>query len=439
MCVRQKFLQPISLATALTVLTAWAAPAAWASGYAAVWRPGSGTQWVKAGIAADEFKTQDLAYFNQGLRIASLAVRDGRFTAVWQPGTGTQWVHWDLSTDDFKAKDSAYFKQGLRIAALSVHNGRLAAVWRPGTGTQWVHWGLSDADFKARDSGYFAQGLRITQLEVDGGRIAAVWRPGTGAQWVHWGLSGADMEAKDGVYFPQGLRLTTMAVDGGKYAAVWRPGSGAQYWSHRRCGVDFKTEDMAYFSQGLRLGFLKLQDESQGAYQYPWKNGVSRSVGQGNNNPPPGSHNGSQSFAFDFMLPSGTEVRAARAGTVEWMQQSQTASYDPSAPTTPANTPFPNGSLQNWGNTLRIRHLGGFTSWYFHLTPNSAKVKVGDKVVAGTVIALSDNTGRTTGPHLHFQVQADSADWGQSVAISFNNCQVPNGGDTVTSQNGNPN
>ena len=114
-------------------------------------------------------------------------------------------------------------------------------------------------------------------------------------------------------------------------------------------------------------------------------------VGQGNNNPG-GSHNGSQAFAFDFSLPSGTEVRAARAGTVEWFQQSQTSTYNPNQPTTASNTPYPAGNLQNWGNTVRIRHLGGFTSWYFHLTPNSVKVKVGDKVEAGTVIAYGDRT-----------------------------------------------
>jgi hypothetical protein len=429
----------ILVVAALAATLAVPAPQALADGYAAVWRPGSGTQWVEAGVTADEFKTKDLAYFNQSLRIVSLVVRNGRFTAVWQPGSGTQWVHWDLSADDFKAKDAAYFKQGLRIAAFSLHNGRFAAAWRPGTGTQWVHWGLSGDEFKAKDGPYFKQGLRITQLEVDGGKLAAVWQPGTGTQWVHWGMSGADMEAKDGTYFPQGLRLTTMAVDGGSYAGVWRPGSGTQYWSHRRCWVDFKTEDLAYFGKGLRLGFLKLQNDARGAYNYPWKNGDSYGVAQGNNNPPPGSHNGSQSFAFDFSLPSGTEVRAARAGTVEWLQQSQTASYNPNQPTTPSNTPFPNGSLQNWGNAVRIGHLGGFSSWYFHLTPNSVKVKVGDKVAAGTVIALSDNTGRTSGAHLHFQVQADSIDWGQSVAISFNGCQVPVAGNNVTSQNGNPN
>ena len=101
-------------------------------------------------------------------------------------------------------------------------------------------------------------------------------------------------------------------------------------------------------------------------------------------------------------------------------------------------TPFPIGSLLNWGNAVRIKHLDSFTSGYFHLTPNSVKVKVGDKVVAGTVIAQSDSTGRSSGPHLHPQVLTDSANWGQSVAISFNSCQVPTGSVGVTSPNGNP-
>ena len=130
---------------------------------------------------------------------------------------------------------------------------------------------------------------------------------------------------------------------------------------------------------------------------------------------------------------------AWRPGTgTQWVRQSQTTTYDPSSPTTSTNQPFTPGSHDNWGNTIRVRHLGGFTSWYFHLTPGSAKVRENNKVQAGTVIALSDNTGRSTSPHLHLQVQADSADWGQSVAISFNGCQVPKTGDDVSSQNGSP-
>jgi murein DD-endopeptidase MepM/ murein hydrolase activator NlpD len=263
----------------------------------------------------------------------------------------------------------------------------------------------------------------------------AVWRPGAGTQWVHWGLSVGEFVEQDRTYFAQGLRITALAIAGNHYAAVWQPGSGSQWWSSRRCAVDFTTEDAAYFARGLRITCLDLQDDPVGAYRYPWKGGDSFSVGQGNNNPG-GSHTGVQAWAFDFGLPAGTEVRAARAGTVEWFQQTQTATYNPTLPDGPGNLPFPAGDLQNWGNAIRLRHAGGFTSWYFHLQPNSVTVAVGDEVRQGQVIARSGNTGRSSGAHLHFQVQADSIDWGNSVAHTFGaNCEQPATGATATSDN----
>lgn len=310
----------------------------------------------------------------------------------------------------------------------------IAAVWRPGNGEQRVRWGMSGSQFKDQDTEYFKRGLRIAALAIDNG-LAAVWRPGTGEQRVRWGMSGSDMSTQDATYFAKGLRLTALVVEGDKYAAVWRPGSGAQWWSARRCTVDFKTMDSAYFANGLRIGGLELHDDPVGLYRYPWKGGVTRTVGQGNNNPS-GSHNGSQAWAFDFGLPNGTEIRAARSGTVEWLQENMTTTYNPNQPTGPGNTPFPAGSLQNWGNAVRLRHSGGFTTWYFHIQPNGVLVNVGDTVKQGQVIARSGNTGRSSGPHLHFQVQADSTNWGQSVPHTFgNDCQQPSTGDSVTSDN----
>jgi murein DD-endopeptidase MepM/ murein hydrolase activator NlpD len=290
-------------------------------------------------------------------------------------------------------------------------------------------------ELKAQDTTYFGQGLRITTLELENGKFTAVWRPGSGTQWWRAGMSVGEFVGQDRTYFAQGLRITSLAYENGRYAVVWRTGSGAQWWSSRRGAVDFGTEDAAYFGRGLRLTSIELQDDPVGAYRYPWKGGVSYTVGQGNNNPS-GSHNGSQAFAFDFSLPAGTTIRAARAGTVEWLQENLTATYNPNLPTSPGNTPFPAGSLQNWGNTVRIRHAGGFTSWYFHIQANGVLVNVGDEVTQGQAIATSGNTGRSTQPHLHFQVQADSTDWGQSVAHTFGaNCELPATGATVTSDN----
>uniref|UniRef100_UPI00404802A6 M23 family metallopeptidase n=1 Tax=Aliarcobacter sp. TaxID=2321116 RepID=UPI00404802A6 len=52
------------------------------------------------------------------------------------------------------------------------------------------------------------------------------------------------------------------------------------------------------------------------------------------------------------------------------------------------------------GNSIIIDHGQGVYSCYFHL--NSMNFKVGDFVKKGEVIGLSGNTGRSTGPHLHF-------------------------------------
>jgi urea transporter len=61
---------------------------------------------------------------------------------------------------------------------------------------------------------------------------------------------------------------------------------------------------------------------------------------------------------------------------------------------------------QNWGNTIVIRHTEGLYSKVSHLKKNSVKVKQGDYVAQGDVIALCGNSGRSPEPHLHFQVQA---------------------------------
>lgn len=55
-----------------------------------------------------------------------------------------------------------------------------------------------------------------------------------------------------------------------------------------------------------------------------------------------------------------------------------------------------------YGLKIVIDHQDGFKSTYAHLS--ELKVKAGDKIQKGAVIGLSGNSGESTGPHLHFEV-----------------------------------
>lgn len=65
------------------------------------------------------------------------------------------------------------------------------------------------------------------------------------------------------------------------------------------------------------------------------------------------------------------------------------------------------GSDDVSGNFIRIKHSDGITSVYVHMHAFSNKVKNGQSVVRGEFIGITGNTGRSTGPHLHFGVKKD--------------------------------
>lgn len=104
-------------------------------------------------------------------------------------------------------------------------------------------------------------------------------------------------------------------------------------------------------------------------------------------------YNGTQTHqnqnALDFTMPIGTEVLAAREGYVIELKQD-------------SNTGCPEKKCANQGNFIKIIHSDGTIAEYYHLKMNSSKVKFGDKVEKGQTIALSGNTGWSSGPHLHF-------------------------------------
>ena len=67
------------------------------------------------------------------------------------------------------------------------------------------------------------------------------------------------------------------------------------------------------------------------------------------------------------------------------------------------------GYSSAWGNYIIINHGGGYTTLYAHLSRRS--VAKGDKVKQGDVIGQSGNTGYSTAPHLHFEINKDGSSY----------------------------
>ena len=78
----------------------------------------------------------------------------------------------------------------------------------------------------------------------------------------------------------------------------------------------------------------------------------------------------------------GRDVKAAAAGTVAFA-----------------------GVQNGYGKTVVINHDGGRQTRYAHLSAEN--VRAGDVVSEGQILGKSGNSGRSTGPHLHFEMLVD--------------------------------
>jgi murein DD-endopeptidase MepM/ murein hydrolase activator NlpD len=128
-------------------------------------------------------------------------------------------------------------------------------------------------------------------------------------------------------------------------------------------------------------------DWASSPFVLPYPAGSSYYVSQANCSS--GGHQGPYQYSYDFVMPIGTKVTAARAGVVAEIR-----------------TRFRDGqSAEGQSNWVKIRHEDGTIAAYSHLTEQGVLVKVGDQIVPGQLIGLSGNTGNTGGlPHLHFHV-----------------------------------
>lgn len=96
---------------------------------------------------------------------------------------------------------------------------------------------------------------------------------------------------------------------------------------------------------------------------------------------PMGNHEPRRHKGVDYAAPIGTPVYAAGNGVVTMYYNSK-----------------------SYGNYVRIKHSNGFSTAYAHLKSFSKAVIGGKSVERGQVIGYVGNTGRSTGPHLHFEL-----------------------------------
>jgi len=111
-------------------------------------------------------------------------------------------------------------------------------------------------------------------------------------------------------------------------------------------------------------------------------------------------------LAYDFDMPIGAEVLAARGGVVKEVKED--------SPDT--------GRGRGLHNYVFIQHNDGTVAFYAHLMLDGVAVEPGDEVEAGEFIAFAGNSGLTGGPHLHFGVYEY---WppreGDDVPVNFRN------------------
>ncbi len=129
-------------------------------------------------------------------------------------------------------------------------------------------------------------------------------------------------------------------------------------------------------------------DQAASLYVLPWSIGETYLVTQGNCTNRSHRVGLNQQFAYDFGMPLGTIVHAAREGVVIVVEER-----------------YRDGTkIPGQENYVSILHNDNTVARYVHLTIDGALVAEGDTVEQGQMIGISGNSGNSTGPHLHFDV-----------------------------------
>ena len=148
-----------------------------------------------------------------------------------------------------------------------------------------------------------------------------------------------------------------------------------------RCGVEEARETVSVVTETepvaavVAVGTAQGAEGARGRFRWPCRGRVSSPFGTRRIFGSESRHTGT-----DIAAPAGTEIRAAADGTVIWA-----------------------GGKGTYGNLVQVDHGNGFVTYYAHCS--EILVREGDWVEQGQTVALVGSTGRSTGPHCHFEVR----------------------------------
>ena len=155
---------------------------------------------------------------------------------------------------------------------------------------------------------------------------------------------------------------------------------GAHRPGHLHPGVEEARETMSVnrltqpTPTQVAVGTAQGAEGAQGRFLWPLEGRISSPFGARDLFGSTSLHRG-----IDIAAPTGTPITAAAQGTVIW-----------------------SGLRGTYGNLVKLDHGNGFVTYYAHCS--QLLVQEGDTVNQGETIALVGSTGRSTGPHCHFEV-----------------------------------
>ncbi len=177
------------------------------------------------------------------------------------------------------------------------------------------------------------------------------------------------------------------------------------------CPVEKDVPWSCSYTNSFTIGSVTAMHDDTYVYSLPYADDQEFRVSQGYHGA--FSHTGQDEYAIDWEMPLGTPVHAARGGVVVQSKDDSKVGGR-------------KRKFENYANKILIRHSDGTIGIYAHLLKGGNRVKVGDKINAGDWIALSGNTGFTSGPHLHFSVfKAKTGKERESIPIRFQTADGP--------------